>query len=315
VERAVFIILLVAIALPTRFSSPALALVLGAAFGLLFKHPFSDHSRKISKYLLQASVVGLGFGMDLGRVLRAGASGFIYTAIGIAFALIIGTILGRLFAVESRAAFLISVGTAICGGSAIAAVAPVVDASDEEISVSIGTVFLLNAVGLVVFPLLGHRLALSEPSFGLWSALAIHDTSSVVGAAAQYGPIALAIATTVKLARALWIVPVTFVAAAFWHRQRAAARQSKRIDIPWFILLFLLAAMMNTYVQHGSPAYNLLVAAAKTGLTITLFLIGTGITVASLKRVGFRPLAQGVALWMVVAAFSLLLIVRGWASI
>lgn len=315
-DKVVFLVLLIAVAVPSRFSSPAVALFLGAGFGLLRPHPFAAQSRRASKLFLQASVVGLGFAMDLHRVLRAGASGFLYTAIGIGFALAIGSALGKLLAVEPRSAYLISVGTAICGGSAIAAVGPVMDATDEEMSVSIGTVFLLNAVGLVLFPILGRSMGMSESAFGLWSALAIHDTSSVVGAATQYGAIALAIATTVKLARALWIVPVTLGTAAWRHRGHVAEDMERApVELPWFILLFLLAAMCNTYVPVGAKVYPWLVTAAKIGLTITLFLIGTGITRPNLRRVGARPLAQGVLLWMMVAVFSLLLIRSGFARI
>jgi uncharacterized integral membrane protein (TIGR00698 family) len=315
VDRFIFVCLLIAVALPTRYSSPALALIVGALFGLLRQHPFPKQSRRASKLLLQAAVVGLGFAMDLHRVLLAGAHGFIYTAIGIAFALVMGMGLGKLLSVEGRSAYLISVGTAICGGSAIAAVGPVMEATDEEMSVSVGTVFLLNAIGLILFPVLGHKLALNEPSFGLWSALAIHDTSSVVGAASQYGVIALAIATTVKLTRALWIVPVTLATAAWRHRTRSAETGKRRIELPWFIGLFLLAAMMNTYVPAGKQVYPWIIDAAKIGLKVTLFLIGTGISRDNLRRVGFRPLAQGVLLWVAVAAFSLLLIHGGWARI
>jgi uncharacterized integral membrane protein (TIGR00698 family) len=307
-EKVLFAALLMAVALPTRFSSPALALVVGAVFGLIFKHPFPAESRKYSRVLLQAAVVGLGFAMDLRQVLRAGASGFFYTVVGIAFALGVGLAIGKLFAVQQRAAYLISVGTAICGGSAIAAVGPVMDATDEEMSVSIGTVFLLNAAGLIIFPIVGHAIGLTEPAFGLWAALAIHDTSSVVGAAAHYGAIALAVATTVKLARALWIVPLTLATAA-WRHKGAAQRT---LAWPWFIGLFLVAATIKTYLPAGQPVYPWLVWLAKIALTVTLFLIGTGISRESLKRVGVRPLAQGVLLWVAVALFSLFLIRTGW---
>jgi uncharacterized integral membrane protein (TIGR00698 family) len=307
-EKVLFVALLVAVSLPTRFSSPALALVLGAIFGLLFKHPFAAQSRKYSRLLLQAAVVGLGFAMDLRQVLRAGASGFFYTVVGIAFALGIGMAIGKMFAVQQRAAYLISVGTAICGGSAIAAIGPVMDATDEEMSVSIGTVFLLNAAGLLLFPVIGHALGMNEPAFGLWAALAIHDTSSVVGAATQYGAIALAVATTVKLARALWIVPLTLATAA-WRHKGAGQR---KIAWPWFIGFFLIAAAIKTYAPAGQPVYPSLVWLAKIALTVTLFLIGTGISRASLQRVGVRPLAQGVLLWVAVALFSLFLIRTGW---
>jgi uncharacterized integral membrane protein (TIGR00698 family) len=312
--RAVFLLLALFVILPTPWSSPPIALALGVLFGLTFTHPFAGASRKTSKLLLQVSVVALGFAMNLQQVLRAGASGFLYTLLGIAFALAIGTALGKFLSVPGKPSYLISVGTAICGGSAIAAVGPVIDANDEEMSVSIGTVFILNAVGLFIFPIIGHQLALSEPQFGLWAALAIHDTSSVVGAGAKYGAIALAIATTVKLARALWIVPLTLGSAA-WLQRRDQKQHKAKIHWPWFILFFLLAAVCNSYLTVGAPLYPWLARAGRIGLTLTLFLIGTGITRASLKRVGVRPLLQGVALWIVVAITSLLLIRAGWIAI
>jgi uncharacterized integral membrane protein (TIGR00698 family) len=306
--RVVFILLLIFAATP--WSSPPVALVLGVLFGLSFAHPFAAPSRKYSRLLLQISVVGLGFGMNLQQVLQAGKSGFIYTLVGIAFALACGWGIGKLFGVGEKPSYLISVGTAICGGSAIAAVGPVVEANDEEMSVSIGTVFLLNAVGLVLFPPMGHWLKLTEPQFGLWAALAIHDTSSVVGAGAKFGAVALAIATTVKLARALWIVPLTLATAVLRHKKA----DTKQIQWPWFIVFFLIAAVLNSYLPEGKSAFGMASQAARVGLTITLFLIGTGMSRASLKRVGFRPLAQGVVLWIVVAVTSLLLIRAGVIS-
>ncbi len=312
--RALFLLLAVFLVLPTPWSSPPLALALGVVFGLACKHPYPAESRAVSKLLLQASVVALGFAMDLQQVLRAGASGFVYTLLGIVFALALGQLLGRMLRVPGKASYLISVGTAICGGSAIAAVGPVIEASDEEMSVSIGTVFILNAVGLFVFPMIGGALRLSEPQFGLWAALAIHDTSSVVGAGAKYGAAALAIATTVKLARALWIVPLTLASAA-WLRHRDHRPHQTAIQWPWFILFFLLAALCNSYLTVGAPTYPWLARAGRVGLTLTLFLIGTGITRESLRRVGIRPLVQGVALWIIVAAVSLVLIRAGWISV
>ncbi|MCU1310864.1 MAG: hypothetical protein JWO20_1989 [Candidatus Angelobacter sp.] len=291
------------------WASPPVALALGVVFGLAFVHPFAGPARNTSKRLLQLSVVGLGFGMNLQQVLKAGRSGFIYTLLGISFALAAGWTLGKLFKVCEKSSYLISVGTAICGGSAIAAVAPVIDASDEELSVAIGTVFILNAVGLLIFPPLGHQMHLSESQFGLWAALAIHDTSSVVGAGAKFGAIALAIATTVKLARALWIVPVTLGTAALQNKK------VKNIQWPWFILFFLLAAIMNTYLAPGNFAYTWAARLARIGLTITLFLIGTGISRSSIKQVGVRPLAQGIALWFLVAIASLILIRTGLIAI
>ncbi|MGE0104569.1 MAG: YeiH family protein [Blastocatellales bacterium] len=298
--RIIFLLCFIFVCSP--YASPPLALAIGLGFGLLFTHPYSQQTKKYSKTLLQVCVVGLGFGMNLQDVIRAGLSGFVYTAIGIAGTMLAGIALGRLLKVESTSALLISVGTAICGGSAIAAVGPVAGAKDEEMSVSLGTVFILNSVALLVFPMIGAAYGLSGPQFGLWSALAIHDTSSVVGAAAKYGMGALAVGTTVKLARALWIVPLTLATAAV--RKREAS-----IQWPWFILFFCLAAVVNTYLP--SEIYPVLTRLARTGLTLTLFLIGSGISKATLRRVGVRPLVLGVVLWLLVGTLSLLLIRYG----
>jgi uncharacterized integral membrane protein (TIGR00698 family) len=292
----------------TPWASPPLALLVGLAFGAVASHPYPGESRQISKYMLQAAVVGLGFGMNLHQVLRAGSSGFLYTAIGIVFALAVGTLIARVVAVDSRAAFLISTGTAICGGSAIAAVGPVLGATEDEMSVSLGTVFLLNSVALLTFPAIGTAFQLSQTQFGLWGALAIHDTSSVVGACAKYGATALAIGTTVKLARALWIVPITVAT-------EVAKGSKTRVRWPWFILLFCLAAMLNTYFLEGLPVYQFLAHAGKLMLVFTLFLIGATLSPAALRKVGPRPLLQGVLLWAVVGVTSLLAICAGWIRI
>jgi uncharacterized integral membrane protein (TIGR00698 family) len=288
--------------------TPPWALVLGLAFGLAFTHPFGEESRILSKYLLQLSVVGLGFGMNLQEVLRVGRHGFLYTAAGIVFALTVGMGLGRFLGVPGTPAFLISTGTAICGGSAIAAVGPITEASNEEMAVSLGTVFLLNSVALLVFPGIGAGLHLSQTQFGLWAALAIHDTSSVVGAAAKYGAGALAVGTTVKLARALWIVPLALGTAL-------AKGVKARVQWPWFIAFFCLAAVANTYVGAAAAVYPWLVKAAKIGLTVTLFLIGSGISAKTLKQVGVRPLVQGVVLWGIVSVASLWVIRAGWVRL
>jgi uncharacterized integral membrane protein (TIGR00698 family) len=306
VSRIVFILCLLVSA--SGFVSPPIALGMGLVFGLTLSHPYPRATKWISKFLLQASVVGLGFGMNLHQVVHAGRSGFVYTMLGIGFALLVGMGLGALLRVERVPAFLISTGTAICGGSAIAAVGPITQASDEEMAVALGTVFVLNSVALLIFPGIGAALKLSQSQFGLWAALAIHDTSSVVGAAAKYGAQALAIATTVKLARALWIVPVS-LATAMVRRAKA------KIQWPWFIGLFCLAAVCNTYLPVGAPAYALAVKLAKIGLTATLFLIGTGISVATIKRVGPRPLLQGIILWLLVSIASLWLIRIGWIAL
>jgi uncharacterized integral membrane protein (TIGR00698 family) len=288
--------------------SPAIALAAGIAFGLLLPHPFAAESRDLSRVLLQASVVALGFGMNLHQVVHAGASGFMYTAISIISAILLGTLLGRLLTVHPKAAFLITCGTAICGGSAIAAIAPITKASDEDMAVSLGTVFTLNAVALLAFPAIGFALHLTQSQFGLWAALAIHDTSSVVGATAHYGPQALTVGTTVKLARALWIVPLALVTAA-------VSKSSTRIQWPWFILYFCLAAVANTYVHPLAPLFAAFAKLGRCGLTVTLFLIGTGISKATLRKVGVRPMLQGVVLWIIVATLSLWAIRSGLIGI
>jgi uncharacterized integral membrane protein (TIGR00698 family) len=303
--RIIFFLALIVIAV---LKSPPIALAAGLVFGFAFTHPFPKQTKSVSKTLLQVCVVGLGFGMNLHEVLRAGRSGFIYTALGIAATMALGIGLGRLLKVEPTAALLISVGTAICGGSAIAAVGPVAGAKDEEMSVSLGTVFILNSVALLVFPAIGALVGLDQPQFGLWAALAIHDTSSVVGAAAKYGAAALAVGTTVKLARALWIVPLTLGTAL-------VRRQAARIQWPWFILFFCLAALVNTYVTSGRAAFAWITGLARIGLSVTLFLIGSGISKATLRKVGARPLIQGVILWLIVGAGSLVLIRAGWIGL
>jgi uncharacterized integral membrane protein (TIGR00698 family) len=290
------------------YVSPPLALALGLAFGLLFAHPFSRPSASVSKILLQASVVGLGFGMNLHDVIRAGRSGFVYTLFSIVFAMAAGILLGKAWHVDKTPAYLISTGTAICGGSAIAAVGPITGASDEEMAVSLGTVFVLNSVALLTFPVIGAALKLSQTQFGLWAALAIHDTSSVVGAAAKYGATALQVGTTVKLARALWIVPLALGTALIKHAKA-------KIQWPWFIAFFCLAAVCNTYFPAGQPAYALLSRLARLGLTATLYLIGTGLSLATLKQVGHRPLIQGILLWLLISTMSLGLIYLGWISL
>ena len=255
--------------------------------------------------------------MNLHEVLKAGRSGFIYTALGISFALIVGLALGKLLQVRGNSSFLITTGTAICGGSAIAAIGPILQANEEEMAVSLGTVFILNSIALLIFPPIGNALHLSQTQFGLWAALAIHDTSSVVGAATKYGTQAVVIATTVKLARALWIVPLALVTAAVMRRRASNAGGSgdtgtrTRIQFPWFILFFLLAAVANTYLPAAPWATKTFFSMGRLGLTATLFLIGSGISRATLKEVGWRPLLMGVLLWIVVGITSLYFIRTG----
>lgn len=283
----------------TPWSSPPLALAVGLALGLTVGNPFLDRSQKTSKLLLQLCVVALGFGMNLKQVVDAGVRGFAYTAAGIALTVAAGVLLGRLLRVERVESLLISVGTAICGGSAIAAIGPIVRARSEQMSVSLGTVFVLNALALLTFPAIGWQVGLTEEQFGLWAALAIHDTSSVVGATARYGAEALGIGTTVKLARALWIVPLALAIAA-------VMRRSGKLQLPWFIAGFVGASVIATYLPAGAELYALLVRIAKIGLAVTLFLIGSSVSRTTLREVGPRPLILGVALWLIVALLSLL---------
>lgn len=303
------------------WASPPLALTLGLLIGLTSGNPFREQTRAWTTRLLQASVVGLGFGMNLQQILKAGRSGFVYTAIGISFAMVVGISLARLLKVRPTAGFLIATGTAICGGSAIAAVGPVVAADEEEMSVALGTVFILNSIALLIFPAIGASLHLTQSQFGLWAALAIHDTSSVVGAGAKYGVVALAVATTVKLARALWIVPITLGAAAVKRRMDDRRAPDNAVSIPtkvpwpWFILLFVLAAVANSFVPGGAPAFHALARLGIVGLTVTLYLIGSGVSRATLKQVGARPLIQGVLLWMIVAVVSVAAIRAGWVAL
>lgn len=304
--KIIFFFLLILSA--TGFISPPIALCAGIIFGLSLPHPYAADSKSLSKFLLQASIVALGFGMNLHEVLKAGRSGFLYTAIGITFTMLAGLAIGKILAVRGTTSYLISTGTAICGGSAIAAVGPVLNASEEEMAVSLGTVFILNSIALFVFPVIGKSLGLSQSQFGLWSALAIHDTSSVVGAASRYGTEALIIATTVKLARALWIVPLAFFTAAVKHGK-------SKVTIPWFILFFFLAAVINTYGPQDAALSQKFFTLGKLGLTATLFLIGTSLSRSSIKEVGWRPLAQGVLLWLVVGSLSLYFIRTGWIAL
>jgi uncharacterized integral membrane protein (TIGR00698 family) len=288
--------------------SPPIALLAGLAYGLALPHPYNLESKRLAKFLLQASVVALGFGMNLHEVIHAGRSGFLYTAVSITAAMLLGLGLGYLIRVAKKPSFLISAGTAICGGSAIAAVGPIAEASEEEMAVSLGAVFILNSVALLLFPLIGYALHMTQPQFGLWSALAIHDTSSVVGATARYGPTALEIGTTVKLARALWIVPLCFVAAA-------TMKSKARIQWPWFILVFCLAALLNSLLPGYKVTFGVLNLLGKIGLTATLFLIGTGLNKHTLQKVGVRPLLQGLALWIIVGVGTLAFVLLNWIHI
>ncbi len=285
----------------TPFVSPPIALVLGLILAFTVGNPYAEQSKKYTKILLQASVVLLGFGMNLTQVVKAGKSGILFTMATIFGTLAIGFLVGKILRVEDKTSGLISAGTAICGGSAIAAVAPVIDADSEEISVSLGTVFILNSIALFLFPIIGHSFNLSQNQFGVWAAIAIHDTSSVIGAAQSYGAGALAVATTVKLTRALWIAPVALL-FSFFYRKKSA-----KIAVPYFIFFFLLATILRTYLPAQIPnsLYDSLVMLAKTGLTVTLFLIGASLSRETLRKVGVKPLIQGVLLWILISIVSL----------
>lgn len=287
------------------YGSPPIALALGLVLAFTIGNPFPQLNGKPVKYLLQASVVLLGFGMNLDAVYKAGKDGIVFTVVTIFGTLVLGYFVGKMLKVNDKTSTLISSGTAICGGSAIAAVAPAINADSDEITVSLGTVFVLNSVALFVFPIIGHALGLTENQFGIWAAVAIHDTSSVVGAAAAYGQDSLIIGTTVKLARALWIAPIALL-FAYIYRDKDSDSKAK-VAIPWFIVLFLAATAFRSYAPSfiQPSVFDAFVNLAKAGLTVTLFLIGAGLSHATLKKFGYLALLQGVILWTVISLVSL----------
>lgn len=284
--------------------TPPVALFLGLAFALTCGQAFPVFNKKASKYLLQYAVVGLGFGMDLHASLASGKEGMEFTVLSVAGTLLIGWFIGRkCMKINRNTSYLISSGTAICGGSAIATVGPVLKAKDSEMSVALGTIFILNAIALFLFPAVGHALGMSQEDFGTWAAIAIHDTSSVVGAGAAYGEEALRIATTIKLTRALWIIPVALITSFIFKSK------GQRISIPWFIFFFILAMLLNTYLlgssETGIAIGNAINGFARKILTITLFFIGASLSRDVLKSVGARPLLQGILLWAAISFSTL----------
>ena len=285
----------------THWLTPPVALFLGLAFALLCGQAHPKFNKKTSKYLLQYSVVGLGFGMNLHAALASGKEGMEFTILSVVGTMLIGWFIGRkVLKVDRDTSYLISSGTAICGGSAIAAVGPVLRAKDSEMSVALGTIFVLNAIALFVFPVIGHWLGMSQHEFGTWAAIAIHDTSSVVGAGAAYGEEALKVATTINLTRALWIIPLAFVTSFLFKSK------GQKVSIPWFIFFFILAMVVNTYLLAGAPQVGQIINhIARKGLTITLFFIGASLSRDVLKSVGVKPLVQGVLLWMVISLGTL----------
>lgn len=300
-RETIFIILLFLV----PFLSPATALLCGLIVAFTVGNPFIQHNKIFTKILLQASVVGLGFGMNLEEALIAGKTGFIFTLFSITLTMLLGLFIGKLLKVDTQTKTLISGGTAICGGSAIAALGPVINAKDNSMTVALGTIFTLNAIALFIFPPIGDLLNLTDTEFGYWCAIAIHDTSSVVGAAATRSELALQIATTTKLIRALWIIPLSLIVAVIYNKvNKTENTGKKKISIPWFIFLYIVAMIIATYIPQGKELYTQAVSIAKYGMIYTLFLIGSGLTWDSLKQVGFRPILLGIILWLVISVVS-----------
>lgn len=297
-QQVIFVLLLVICI--SGLISPPIALVLGLVAANISGNPFLRFNAKAINILLQLSVIGLGFGMNVNSAISAGKTGFLFTVASIFSTLLLGLMIGKWLKIDKKTSHLISCGTAICGGSAIAAIAPVIKSDEKQTSVALGVIFILNSIALFLFPAIGHWLQLTQQEFGLWCAIAIHDTSSVVGAANKYGPEALQIATTVKLARALWIIPVALITAMVFKNK------SSKIKIPYFIGVFILAMVLNTYVPQTQLVAPYMVALAKIGLTVTLFLIGAGLSYTVLQSVGIKPLVQGVLLWACIAISALL---------
>ena len=281
--------------------TPPVVLFIGLVFALLCGQAYPTFNKNVSKKLLQYSVIGLGFGMNLQASLASGKEGMLFTIISVVGTLLIGMFIGcKVLKLNRNTSYLISSGTAICGGSAIAAVGPIIKAKDTDMSMALATVFILNAIGLFLFPILGHWLDLSQQDFGTWAAIAIHDTSSVVGAGAAYGEEALQVATTIKLTRALWIIPLALVTSVIFRSE------GKKINIPWFILFFIVAMLINTYLLADFPQIGKFIAGiARKGLIITMFFIGASLSVDVIKSVGIRPLLQGILLWIIISAASL----------
>lgn len=308
-NKFIYIAIIAIILVPwDKFGLPVVtapvALLAGLIFAFTCKNPYPKFNKKCSKYLLQVAVVCLGFGMNLQESLRSGADGMLFTVVSVVSVMSLGVILGYAMHLNHKTSYLISSGTAICGGSAIAAVGPVLRADENEMAVSLGVIFILNAVALFIFPPLGHLFDMSQAQFGTWAAIAIHDTSSVVGAGEVYGEEALQMATLIKLTRALWIIPLAF-ATMFVFRDG-----SGKVSIPWFIFLFVLAMVANTYLPLPEWLTAALVWVARRGMVVTLFLIGASLSLATVKQVGVKPLLLAVALWILIGVSSLLVVLN-----
>ena len=307
----IYIVLIAMLLIPVSYFTgekepitPAFALFLGLIFAFTFENPFPKFNKKCSKYLLQASVVGYGFSMNLIKSLQSGAEGMTFTVVSVVGVMVLGVALGYWLHIERKTAYLISSGTAICGGSAIAAVGPVVKANENEMAVSLGVVFILNAIALFIFPPLGHLAGMTETQFGTWAAIAIHDTSSVVGAGDAYGDTALEVATLIKLTRALWIIPLALVTMLIFRDKTA------KVSIPWFIFLFILAMVVNTYAGLPAEFGKTMAFWAKKGMVVTLFLIGASLSFKSIKAVGVKPLILAICLWIAIGVSSFFVVMN-----
>ncbi|MCW3121015.1 MAG: putative sulfate exporter family transporter [Flavipsychrobacter sp.] len=312
-RQVIFILCIILCILPENIFAiePPIALLMGLLIALIVGHPFQKYNKKATTLLLQVSVVCLGFKINFVEAMKAGEQGFFFTVGTIALTLIAGYFIGKKLKIDKNISTLISNGTAICGGSAIAAVAPIIKANDEQISVSLGTIFILNSVALFIFPTLGHMIGFTDQQFGTWCAIAIHDTSSVVGAASKWSPEALQVATTIKLERALWIIPISLATAYF-------QKSTGKIKIPYFIFYFILAIIASTYLPVYFPILNNTIGGhtifqyafmfGRKGLVVTLFLIGSGLSLKTIRMVGWRPILQGVLLWILIGSLSLFII-------
>ena len=309
IARIVYIAILALILFPFKelglpqISAP-IALLLGLIFAFIFPNPCPKFNKKTSKYLLQVAVVCLGFNMNLQESLKSGSEGMLFTVVSVVGVMCLGVLAGYWLHINRKTAYLISSGTAICGGSAIAAVGPVVKANENEMAVSLGVIFILNSIALFVFPPLGHFFEMTQQQFGTWAAIAIHDTSSVVGAGEQFGEEALQIATLIKLTRALWIIPLAFVTMFIFREKKA------KVSIPWFIFIFVLAMIVNTYVALPEWFVTAMVWIARRGMVVTLFMIGASLSLQSIKQVGIKPLLQAVFLWVVISITSLVVVLN-----
>ena len=308
IARYLYIALVVIIVFPwdmvtgMNLITPAVALFIGLMFALCFGCPFPKFNKKGSKFLLQASVVGLGFGMNVVESLKSGSEGMMFTIVSVIGVMVLGSLIGYWLHLNRKTSYLIASGTAICGGSAIAAVGPVLKANSEEMAVSLGVIFILNAIALFIFPPIGHFFDMSQQQFGTWAAIAIHDTSSVVGAGEAYGPQALQVATLIKLTRALWIIPLALVTMMIFREK------GSKISIPWFIFLFVIAMIINTYCGLPTALTTTIVWLAKKGLVLTLFFIGASLSLKTIKSVGTTPLILAVALWIIIGVSSFIVV-------